>query len=256
MRFKILFGYRELIRNFVARDLKARYKGSILGFFWSFLNPLLNLLILALVFSFLVKAGIKNFVVFLLIGILLWQFLSSSLIIASRTIIDNGGLIKKIFLPREVFPLSVVIANLVNFFFALVILILLLFYFQIFPSMSWLLFPYFLFLFSIFIFGLTLIVSSLSVFFRDIPILIESLIPAWYFASPIFYPPTLVPVRFQQLYFLNPAAAFVTGFRTIIMDHALPSKEIFLVTAMAALVALLIGYSLFIKLERYFAEEI
>lgn len=256
MNIKGIYKQREVIRNFVSRDLKARYKGSILGFFWSFLNPLLNLAILALVFSFVIKTGVRNFVVFLLIGILVWNFLNSSLVLGSRSIIENGGLIKKIYLNREIFPLSVILANLVNLVFALIILLVFLFYFKVFPSWLWLLFPYFLFLQFIFIFGLMLITSSLSVYFRDVPILIESVIPAWYFASPIFYPPSLIPVRFQNLYFLNPMAAFITAFRDVLLDRRLPTTQIFLVTFLSALLFLVVGYFIFVKLEKKFADEL
>jgi len=255
-KIKEIYSYREVARNFVARDLKTRYKGSFLGFFWSFLNPLLNLLVLALVFSFVVRANVKNYAVFLLIGILAWQFLSSSVILGARSIIDNGGLIKKIHLAREIFPLSTVLGNLVHLFFTLLILLLFLCYFKIFPNLFWLLFPYFLFLQFLFIVGLVLIASSLSVYFRDVPLLIESVIPAWYFASPIFYPTSFVPAKFLNIYFLNPMASFITAYRDILMDGVMPGAEIFIVTLISSLGIFILGYLIFGKLEKRFAEEI
>ncbi len=255
-RLKDLIKYREVIRNFVSRDLKTRYKGSFLGFFWSFLNPLLNLLVLAVVFSFIIRANVPNYPIFLLVGILAWQFLASSLLLGSRSIIENGGLIKKIFLAREVFPFSVVFSNLVHLLFALVVLVVFLIYFRILPDFSWLLFPYFLFLQSIFLLGLVLIVSSLSVYFRDIPILIESLIPVWYFLSPIFYPPSLIPVAIQPYYNLNPMAAFITAYRNVLLDKTFPDFQVLLVTLISSLLLFVIGYFVFVKLEKGFAEEI
>src|SRR4030042_2396091 len=251
-----VYKLREVILNFISRELKTRYKGSILGFFWSFLNPLLNLLILALVFSYVVRVRVDNFVLFLLIGILAWQFLSSSLITASRSIIDNGGLIKKIYLSREIFPLSVVFGNLIHLFFSVLILLIFMFYFKVFPNYLWVLFPYFLFLQFIFVFGLALIFSSLSVYFRDVPMLLESIIPAWYFASPIFYPPSLIPAKFIIFYYLNPIASFITAYRDILLDNVLPSRLIFLITFISTLLVFIIGYLIFIKFERRFAEEI
>src|SRR3989344_9383990 len=181
-KLKEIYDYREVVKNFVARDLKIRYKGSFLGFFWSFLNPLLNLAVLAVVFSFVIKAGVSHFPLFLLIGILALQFLSASLLLSARSIIENCGLIKKIYLPREIFPLSVVIGNLVQLFFSLIILLLLLFVFQLFPDPVWVLFPIILALQIVFIVGVSLVLASLSVYFRDVPILMESLLPVWYFA--------------------------------------------------------------------------
>jgi len=256
LRFLEIYSFREVIKNFVSRDLKARYKGSFLGFFWSFLNPLLNLLVLAIVFSFVIRAEVKNYPIFLLIGILAWQFLASSLTLGARSIIENGGLIKKIHLAREVFPLSTVLGNLVHLFFALIILFLFLLYFKVFPSFTWLLFPYFLFLQLLFTLGLAFLVSSLSVYFRDIPLLIESLLPAWYFASPIFYPPSLIPAKFLKIYFLNPMASFLTAYRNILIDGVIPGKEVFLVTLASSLVLFFVGYLIFAKLEKRFAEEI
>jgi len=256
LRASEIYNFREVISNFVSRDLKARYKGSILGFFWSFLNPLLNLIILTVVFSFVVRVQVKNFPIFLLIGILFWQFFFSSVVASARSIIDNGGLIKKIYLPREIFPLSAVLANLVNLFVSLVILLVLFLYFKILPTFLWFLLPYFLCLFFVFVFGLSLLVATLSVYFRDVPLLMESVLSAWYFASPIFYPPSLIPERFLKIYFLNPFASFITAFRNILADGVIPSREIFMVTFISALIAISFGYLVFLKLQKKFAEEI
>src|SRR3990167_418180 len=255
-KIKEIYSYREVVRNFVARDLKTRYKGSGLGFFWSFLNPLLNMAVLAIVFSFVIKAGVSHFPIFLLIGILAWQFLASSLQMSSRSIIDNGGLIKKIYLAREIFPLSVVIGNLIHLFFSLLVLVILLLVFQILPSVLWVLFPLLLILQVLFIFGIALILASFSVYFRDIPILVESFLPVWYFSSPIFYPPSLVPEKYVKYYLLNPMASFLTAYRNILLENSLPSFEIIVVILFSTLIALVAGMAIFAKLAPRFAEEI
>lgn len=255
-RLKEIYSYREVVRNFVARDLKTRYKGSALGFLWSFLNPLLNLAVLAIVFSFVIRAGVEHFPIFLLIGILSWQFLASSLIQSSRSIIDNGGLIKKIYLAREIFPISVVIGNLIQLLFSLLVLIILLVFFQILPNILWLLFPVLLILQMLFVLGIALILASLSVFFRDVPILVESLLPVWYFATPIFYPISLIPGKFAKFYLLNPMASFLTAYRNIILENVFPGKEVLLVIFISTFGLLFLGMYLFGKLEGKFAEEI
>ncbi len=255
-KLKEIYSYRDVVRNFVARDLKTRYKGSALGFIWSFLNPLLNLVVLAIVFSFVIRAGVKNFPIFLLIGILAWQFLASSLIQSSRSIIDNGGLIKKIYLAREIFPISIVIGNLIQLIFSLVVLIILLLFFQILPNLLWLFFPILLILQVLFVLGIALMLAALSVFFRDVPILVESSLPVWYFASPIFYPISLIPEKYAGFYLLNPMASFLTAYRNIVLDNVFPGKEIMLVILVSTFGSLLIGFYLFGKLEGKFAEEI
>ena len=255
-KIKEIYLFRELIINFVVRDLKVRYHGSILGIFWSFLNPLLNMLILAVVLSFVFKAGIKNFPVFLLIGIIVWQFHAASLIQSARSIIDNGGLIKKIYLPKEIFPLSVILANLYQLTFSIIILIVFIIFFKIQITISFLLLPYFLLLQVVFIFGISLIISSVGVFFRDIPILMESLIPLWYFASPVMYPSNFVPERYYKIYMLNPMASFLEGYRNILLSGKIPSVEIFIVTFMFPIISLVVGFEIFSRLQKSFADEV
>ena len=255
-RIKEIYSFRELIINFVVRDLKVRYHGSFLGMFWSFLNPLLNMLILAVVLSFVFKAGIKNFPVFLLIGIIVWQFHAASLIQSARSIIDNGGMIKKIYLPKEIFPLSIILANLYQLSFSVVILIILIVFFQVEITLLVLLLPYFLFLQLMFTLGISLILSSIGVFFRDVPLLLESLIPLWYFLSPIMYPSSFVPEKFYTLYMLNPMASFVESYRDILLYGKIPSVEAFVVTFTFSIVSLVLGFKIFTRLQGGFADEV
>jgi lipopolysaccharide transport system permease protein len=147
-----------------------------LGFLWSFLDPLINAAVLYVIFTFLFARGIENFAVFLLIGILLWNFFASSISQGSRVIMDNGGLIKKIRLPREVFPISTVLANLIHFFLAFLVLILFLIVFQVpFNPAAWLFLPIVIVLATAFNVAVALFSSSVSVYFRDFPYIVESI---------------------------------------------------------------------------------
>jgi len=256
-KLKEIWKFRELIWAFVARDLKVRYRGSVLGFLWSFLDPLINAAVLWVIFTFLFARGIENFAVFLLIGILPWNFFAASVSQGSRVIIDNGGLLKKIRLPREVFPISTVIANLVHFFFAFVILVLFLIIFRIpFNPLAWLFFPIILLLAVVFNLGATLFSSSVSVYFRDFPYIVESALRVLYFATPIFYSPDYIPERFRAAYLLNPLASMITALREIFLSGKIPSPILFILLTFVSLISVAVGYLAFSKLEKGFAEEV
>lgn len=256
-RSKELWKFRELIYTFVARDLKVRYRGSVLGFLWSFLDPLINAAVLWVIFTFLFARGIENFAIFLLIGILPWNFFASSVGQGSRVVTDNAGLIKKIRLPREVFPIATIIANLTHFFFAFVVLILFLIIFRVpFNPLAWLFFPVILLLAAAFNLGATLFSSSVSVYFRDFPYIVESGLRVLYFATPIFYSPDFIPERFRTVYLVNPLASAITAFRQIFLDGKIPNPVLFVSLAFVSLVSLVGGWFVFGKLQRGFAEEI
>lgn len=256
-KLREIWAYRELIYAFVARDLKVRYRGSVLGFLWSFLDPLINAAVLWVVFTFLFARGIENFALFLLVGILPWNFFASSVSQGSRVFTDNAGLVKKIRLPREVFPLSTVVANLVHFFFAFVILVLFFLVFKVpFNPLAWLFFPLTLALLFVVSVGGTFLTSSISIYFRDFPFIVESGLRILYFATPIFYPPSFIPEQFRSIYLLNPLASGITALREVFMEGRIPDLGLLGLLTATALLFLLIGWVVFSKLERGFAEEL
>lgn len=252
-----LWKSRELIYTFVARDLKVRYRGSVLGFLWSFLDPLINALVLYVIFTFLFARGIENFAVFLLIGILPWNFFASSIGQGSRVILDNGGLIKKIRLPREVFPISTVLANLIHFFLAFLVLILFLVIFRVsFSPVAWLFLPVIIALAAAFNLAATLFSSSISVYFRDFPYIVESVLRILYFATPVFYSLDFIPEKFRLAYLFNPLASTIIALREIFLDGVVPSATPLVLLAVVTLSALAVGWVVFGKLEKGFAEEV
>lgn len=257
IKLREIYQFKGLIYSFVTRDLKVRYRGSVLGFLWSFLDPLLNMAILWLVFGVIFARGGRDFPIFLLIGILPWSFFASSVNQGSRVIRDNGGLIKKIYLPREVFPLSIVLANLIHFLLALVVLgvILLLFSAKI-SLVGLLFFPVILFLSIIFNYGAALFSSAISVYFRDFPFILDSLLRIGYFATPIFYSIVMIPERLRAVYFLNPLASAITAYRQIFMEGKLPDLSLIISLSLVSLVGLIIGWFVFERLQKGFAEEV
>jgi len=256
-RLKELWEYKDLIYTFVARDLKVRYRGSVLGFLWSFLDPLINALVLYVIFTFLFARGIENFAVFLLVGILPWNFFSSSVGQGSRVIMDNGGLIKKIRLPREIFPISTVLANLIHFLLAFLVLILFLIIFRVpFNPAAWLFLPVILVLATAFNLAAALFASSVSVYFRDFPYIVESVLRILYFATPVFYSLDFIPEKFRLVYLLNPLASAITTMREVLLDGVIPSVAPLVLLATVALLALAVGWYVFGKLEKGFAEQV
>ena len=211
--FLEIMKYKELLRNLITRDIKVRYKRSVLGFLWVMLNPLFMMLILNMVFSELFKVSTKNYASYLLSGIILWNFFSQSTSTSVLSLLGNSNLIKKIFIPKAIFPLSVIMSAMVNFIFSLVPL-LLIFYLtgtSIGPHIY--LVPVIIVLVVLFSFGISLILSTLTVFFHDTIYIYEVLLLGWMYITPIFYPESIVPQKFTFILHLNPFYYFLTAFR-------------------------------------------
>jgi len=205
--------YRELLKNLVLRDLKVRYRRSVLGFVWVMLNPLLMMLVLSVIFSEIFKVSTKNYTVYLLSGIIMWNFFAQSTGITVHAFLANRDLIKKVYIPRSIFPLSVLLSALVNFVFSLVPLIVIMVATGTPVSMNFYFVPFCLALVFVFSFGVALVLSTLTVFFHDIVYIYDVLLLAWMYATPVFYPASIVPERFRVLLDMNPMYHLLTLFR-------------------------------------------
>ncbi len=269
-----LWRYRELVRNLVVRDLKVRYRNSTLGVLWSLGNPLLMMLIFTLVFTVMAPTGgrgnIEKFPVFVLCGLLPWNMFSASIVGTIRSIVDNAPLVRKIYFPREVLPISVVLANLVNFLLALVVLFVFMAAFKL-RITPWVLFlPVVVAVQIIFTIGVGMILATANVFYRDTQVIMEVLVLAWFFLTPIFYPIDMLPHNYlflghqidvwRWMYILNPMASLVATYRVILygvgFGGAPPAFDFFLRTAITALVVLAIGAFVFYRKARTFGEEV
>ena len=199
-----IYQYREVLYSLLARDLKVKYKRTSLGYFWSLLNPLLQLAVSAAVFSHLVGKGMDNYTHFLFSGLLAWTFFQSSLTMASRSIIEGENFIKKIYLPKLIFPLSKVCLRAIDFLFSLLALSLIgLVAGFSFKVTTVLLVPAILLLF-IFTLGLSVVVAVADVYFRDVEYLLGVFLQLLYFATPILYPVTALPDQYQTFLRFNP----------------------------------------------------
>jgi ABC-type polysaccharide/polyol phosphate export permease len=258
-----LVRYRGLIQSLVARELKARYRGSVLGFFWSFINPLLLLLIYSFVFTVVLPgthpAELQPFALFMFCGILPWTWFSSSLIEASNVLMSGGNLIKKVLFPAEVLPIVTVLANMVHFLFGLPILAAFLVYYRVplqFAELAW--FPAVVAVQLVLTIGLALIISALTVHFRDIRDILSNLLTFWFFATPIIYPMSLAPAGLgRQLLNLNPFTHLAVSYQEILFYRGPFGHWKWLLALGAASVAVFFaGYFVFDRLRDSFAEEV
>jgi len=257
-----LFRYRGLISSLVARDLKARYRGSVLGFFWSFVNPLLLLLIYSFIFTKVIPnetKGVQPYAVFMFCGILPWNWFATSLTDSAASLIAGGNLIKKVLFPAEVLPLVSVLANMVHFFLGLPILILFLVVSRHYPDvMDLFWFPIAVIVQLLFTSGLALILAALTVHFRDIRDLLSNILTLWFFATPIIYPWFQPNVQqFKWLFDLNPFTHLAVSYQEILFFNGpIGHWRWLLALGVASLALFLFAYWLFDRLRDSFAEAV
>ncbi len=266
-----LWFYRELLRNLVVRDLKVRYRNSVLGVLWSFGNPLLMMIVFTTVFTVMTPySEVKKFPVFVLCGILPWNFFSSSVVGSIRSIVDNAPLVSKVYFPREILPISIVLANTVNFLVALLVLFIFILIFQI-PLTQWtLLLPVVIMVQVIFTIGIALILATANVFYRDTQVIMEVLMLAWFFMTPVFYSVNILPHNAEiwglsfdvsrWIRILNPMASIIATYRVILYGvgdgGAPPEFYFFMRTLLTSMGILGIGSLIFYRFSPIFAEEV
>ena len=259
---KQLFRYRALIQSLVARELNARYRGSLLGFFWSFVNPLLLLLIYTFIFTVVMPgvrgAGLEPFSLFMFCGILPWTWFSSSLLESSNVLIAGGNLIRKVLFPAEVLPIVTVLAGLVHFLFGLPILAAFFLYYRV-PltatDLLWL--PLVIAIQLILTLGLALMVSALTVHFRDLRDLLANLMTLWFFATPIVYPLSQAPERVRRLLNFNPFTHLAVAYQQVLfVPGPFEQWPRLLAIGAASVMVLVLGYVVFDRLRDTLAEEV
>jgi len=257
-----LLRYRGLIQSLVVRDLKARYRGSVLGFFWSFVNPLLLLTIYTFVFAYIMKndeEATRPYPVFMFCGLLPWTWFAASLNEAAGSLISGGNLIKKVLFPAEILPIVSVLTNMVHFLLGLTILAAFMVANQHYPDWGQLfLFPVIVLVQLTFSFGLALALSALTVHFRDLKDLVANLLTFWFFATPIIYfygSASMMP--YKGYFNLNPFFHLVVAYQEVLFFHGPFGAWVGLaVMTVASVVVFLAGYWLFDRLRDSFAEVV
>ncbi len=251
-----LLKYKHLIGELVSRDIKVKYKNSILGLLWSVLNPLLTMIVLTIVFSNLFRFDIQNYPVYLITGQVLFNFFSEATNMAMVSINNNAQLIKKVYIPKYIFPLSKGLSSFVNLLFSLIAIFCLLIFMKIHVNIAIIFSVFSLAYILIFAIGVGLILVSLNVFFRDVEHLYGVFLTMWMYLTPIFYPANIIPQQFGWLITSNPLFYMVEYFRECILYGTIPSLELNIICLLNALTVLIIGLLVFYKSQDKFILHI
>ncbi len=254
-RIKEIWNYREMIKSLVHRDLRGRYKGSVLGFFWTFLNPLLQLLVYTFVFSVIMRAGIEDYYLFLFVALVPWTYFSGSLAGGASCILSQSNLVNKIYFPREVLPISHVLSQLVNMLLTFIVVILVLLVSGKGVNLvAWLFFPIVVIQETLLAIGFVFLLSAVTVFFRDLVYFISVFMMLWQFVCPVMYGVDMVPERFKKLFYINPMTPVIVAYRDIFYYKQVPELSTFVMGTVMGLLMMIIGWFTFGKLQRRFAE--
>ena len=253
-----LFNYRDLLLELVKREIKTRYKQSILGYVWVILVPLINLVVLTIVFSFLIRlpTGDIPYPIFLFVGLIPWTFTANAISLATESLVSNSTLITKIYLPREIFPIAAVLAKMVDLFLSAVILVFFLLIFGVKPHLTLLLIPFILMVQTLLILGVSFILSAINVFFRDVENVLNVFLVVWMYLTPVLYPPELIPKNLTPLFNLNPMMGIVNAYRNVIFYGVLPPWQSFGYAVIFAVGIFIAGLVFFNNRSRYFADVI
>lgn len=253
---KEIYDYREMIFNLVRKDLRTRYKGSILGFLWTFVNPLLQLIVYTAVFSTIMKVNVDKFYIYLFVALIPWLFFTSSIMEGATSILSGKDLIKKIYFPRIILPISVVSAAFMNMVFSMVIVFAALIFSGIGLSVYILFLPLIMLLEFIFALGFAFVFSALTVYFRDLQHILGIVTMAWFYGTPIVYTEDMVPKQYIGLFYLNPMTGIIGAYRDVLYYKRFPVVTNLYGILIWSAAALIFGYLLFIKLQKNFVEEL
>lgn len=254
--FKSLYEYRELLKTSISKDVRGKYKNSVLGILWSFLNPLLQIAVYAIVFPLIMKSNLPNYTVFLCCGLIPWNFFSAAISRTSFTMVENGNIIKKVYFPREILPISVVTSEAINFIISTIIILAFVLGYGMGLSKFIIFYPLVLIVQYLLLIGISFIVSSVTVYFRDLQHFIGIALQLLFYATPIVYASNTIPENFQWILKFNPMTYVINGYRDIFYYKQMPDLSSLAIVFAISIVVCLVGYFIFSKLQRRFAEEL
>ena len=251
-----LYDYREMIYMLVRREIRGRYKGSVLGFFWTFLNPLLQFMVYAVVFSTIMRMDIDKFYIYLFVAFVPWFFLATAIPQGATCIQAQSNMVQKIYFPRMVLPISTALTAFVNMLLSelVVFAVLLLSGFGI--SYHIVALPIVMVIQLMFVMGIVLIVSAVTVYIRDLAHILDIVVMAWFYATPIVYPPEMMPEKFRFLMLLNPMYGIIDGYRKILYYRCWPDFSLMTLALVLGVATILVGAVVFQRLQKGFAEEL
>lgn len=254
---KELWAYRQMVISLVRKDLRGRYKGSVLGFLWTFINPLLQLVVYTLVFSVIMKNNIDKYYIYLFVVLVPWIFFSTSVTSGSSSVLDSKDMVKKIYFPREVMPIACVTGNFVNMLLSFVVIFgVLIFTGWGLDPVALLCLPVIMIVEYILAMGIALLASALTVYLRDLEYVLGIITMAWMYLTPVMYGPDQVPAQYEKLWQLNPMTPIAIAYRDILYYKQVPQFGTLLHALIVGVVMIVVGYVVFRKLQKGFAEEL
>ena len=256
--FKELKDYRDLFYFLVARDIRARYKQTVLGGLWAIIQPFFSMVVFTLFFGKLARIPSDGvpYAIFNFTAMVAWTYFANAITGSGNSLIGNTNLISKVYFPRLIIPLTSVLARLIDFSIAFVILLFLMFYFHVYPTFMVLLLPFLVFLMILIASGVGTFLAALNAKYRDIQYVIPLLVQLWMFVSPVVYPTSMVPEKYRFIYSLNPLTGVIEGFRSILLGTVPFPTQMVLYSGLLGLILFIIGILYFKQTERSFADII
>lgn len=254
--FKELYQYRELLKTNVKKDIRGKYKGSFLGILWSFVNPLLQVLVYAIVFPYIMRVKTDNYLIFLICGIIPWTWFTTSINNGTSCIINNSNLIKKVYFPREILPISIVTSGMINFLISCIIILI--FVLAGGAGLTWHLvfLPLIVIIQYIVTLAFVFLLSAINVYVKDVEYIVVFIINMAFYATPILYSTEMFSGWFMWVFKLNPLAHLINAYRDIFYVHQVPALANLAIVLGIGLMILVLCYLAFDRLEKRFAEEI
>jgi lipopolysaccharide transport system permease protein len=256
INFKELLEYRDLLFLLISRNIKVRYKQTVLGGLWAIIQPFLMMVVFSVFFGLLAKVpsdGIP-YPIFNYAGLIAWTYFANSLTGASNSLVSEAGLVSKVYFPRMIAPLAPIFANLLDFAISFVILIGMMFYFHVYPNRYALLLPFLVILVMFAASGAGMFLAALNAKYRDIQYTVPFLIQFWMFASPIVYPVSMLPEKYHLIYAINPMVGVIEGFRSALLGTVTFPTQLVLVSVGVSIILFIVGALYFKRTERFFAD--
>lgn len=254
---KEIYAYRDMIYSLVRRELRGRYKGSVLGFLWTYINPLCQILVYSVVFRIVFRVDIDKFYLYLIIGMMPWTFFCSSVQGGSTCIRAQADMVKKIYFPREVIPISYVTSTFVNMLLSFIVVFLAVFVAGYGINIHVILYlPLIMIIQYIFVLGIAFFVSAITVYFRDLEQIVGVVLMAWIYATPIMYNMDYIPEQYRQYFVLNPMTPIVEIYHQVLYYRVTPAGDYWIIAIAAAVFTFVVGIITFEKLTEGFAEEL
>ena len=254
--FKNLYNYRELLKTSVKKEVRGKYKNSFLGVIWSFLNPLLQIMVYAIVFPLILRNNQDNYVIFLCCGLIPWNFFATAINRSAFSFVENGNIIKKVFFPREIIPISVVTSEAVNFLISSIIILGFVLFGGLGLSKYLIFYPIILIVQYLIILGIAIIISSICVYLRDLQHFVGVALQLFFYAAPVVYAAESIPQNYQWILKYNPMTYIINSYRDIFYSQTMPDLHSLAIVFAIAIILCFVGYLIFSKLQKNFAEQL